>query len=763
MYIFNKPKLTFLAVVSLILSVVCFQNSCGRRGNINSGESYVHRERQLLDSAKTSEEWMQRLKLDLEFNSYSSDFLVNLYAELPPQSEWPELIKSLEKIAGDVPEIKKLMTNGHGEQPQMASQKLLLFCALLKDGNADVEAQVRKLSRDTQSYHSEYLLKALLMVSKDHEATLKWIKEEHPEILESDSSLSSRNSESKKSGWEVAFADNKIDEGIELLKAEIENNYQRSEKANHLQKLIQIGLILDRIPLATEATEQLTARLLSDIKSKEYVSSYSYRNLFDLAIKQQNWQAIVDTFGKITATYEKIGKTPSGHDLGHLDQMKAIYLSALYHLGRTEEFIKEIKAAQSASLRSPDQFFDFLSHSASGQPPLAILYLDHLKVTGEKEQATAYATHLLARNQGKDVFYETLINLDEALARSFIPSLREFDPYEERPLIWLAELARRDGDLDLALKTIEQAIALDPSDGDHGKDTRMFCYEILARVHQEAGRNDKAKFFRDVVDSIRQGEAADDFLNAGLISEATKRYQKALGQFEDAYCLQSRLAMTLARNGRFEESVKHFKKAFELMPVSFGPRESHCFGCEGLFRDPRVIEIALPLLEEFEKSNPENPRTPYLLGLVLSEKKDYAQATIAYRRAFEIDPNYYNAATRLLGILEKDPEKFGEVKSLREKIFAIAPYPQKATYMPKQAQLRDHWELTENFPASPLKLPEIPFVPASEAVAKKDQYIEHDGNYYGNYISYRNQAVNGWSPTELRRQNEFLKAIDNLR
>lgn len=455
-------------------------------------------------------------------------------------------------------------------------------------------------------------------------------------------------------------------------------------------------------------------------------------------------------------------KSLSNGDYGHLDEANALYLTALYRLGKTTEFMEGIDTAQEASQKEPEYFFSMLAHAATGQPPLGILYIEHLNKTGEAEKAKAYALHLLARNQGADVYYENLINLDQILARSFIQSLRAYDPYEERPLIWLAELARRDGNLDLALQTIEQAIALDPSDGDHGKDSRMFCYEVLARVHADAGRKEKADFFRSVVDSIRQGEAADDYLYAGLIKEATERYQKALGKFEDAYCLQSRLAMTLARNGQFDESVKHFKKAFELMPVSFGPRESHCFGCEGLFSDPRIIEIARPLLMEFEKTNPENPRAPYLLGLVLEESKEEAEAAIAFRRAFEIDPNYYNAATKLLKILDKDENNYVEIEALRKKIYPIAPYSSKPQYLYNVANLHEYWDLTENLPL-PLNLPPIPFLTNQELPGKKDQYAPYGDRVYHYYGFRESEAIKGWTAGELRRSNGFLIALDRIR
>jgi tetratricopeptide (TPR) repeat protein len=758
----KKIALIVVIVAGVVLLNLMISHSSASRGGHGS---FKYQKRQLLDSAKNTDEWIGRLELDLKMGHYNSEILTNLYAELPPKNEWPKLMGSLDELAGDVPRIKKLMgNNGYQNQPEIMSRKLSILSRLLKDGDADVETEIRNLIISAGMSGSEQR-SALLMASKNKQATLDWIRKNRPSFLDSGSSSHSyqKNFDSKKTGWEAAFADHRIDDGIELLKKEIARSSDRGQIANHWQRLIRIGLLTDRLPLALEATEQLKKNLILHIHGESYFTSYYYRSIFDLHVRNQEWQLIIDTLEEIHEITETTKESSSNSDFGKLDEAHAVYLTALHQLGRTDDFIKGMKAAQSASQKNADDFFRFCAYATAGYQPVGVLYIDLLVRNGEKEKATAHLLHLIARNQGKDVYYEKLIELDTALARSFIESVRQFDPYEERPLIWQAELARRDGNLDVAINTIEAAIALDPSDGDHGKDSRMFCYEVLARVHEDAGRKDKADFFRSVVDSIRQGEAADDFLYAGLISEATRRYQKALGRFEDAYCLQSRLAMTLARNGQFDESVKHFKKAFELMPVSFGPRESHCFGCEGLFSDPRVIEIARPLLEEFEKNNPGNPRTPYLLGLVLAQSKNLVQAAVAYRRAFEIDPKYFNAATRLLEILEKDPKNADEVESLKGTIYAIAPYAQKPKYLPKPSNLADYWDLTEEFPSSPLDLPLVPFLAPNPPVDQKDLYVEHDESHYI-YDQYQtSRAFEGWTPVELRRTNGFLKALDRIR
>lgn len=754
----KKPKI-FLIFMLCVCALLLFQLISLKESNHLNRSSFRYNQRQLLEPASSAGEWMKRLKLDIPNQQGTSDFLVNLYAELPPVEQWDEVSKQMESLAGDHKQLEKLLGDHHyyGDGIQRISQKLMFFSGLLKE--SDVEPMLRQymLSGRNQYYEKEEVLNSLLSLSNDRDATLSWIKINRADLLQHEVS-SGRSSSDPKSDWEQALADNRIDEAIRLIKESIPKEVHRHEISNKLQKLIRIGILTDRLPVAQEATREMLERTIRNFKNNEYHSSYYMVSLFHLPAKTENWQEIIDMTQTIRKAYEASDRDFHG-DFWSFDEGRAVYLTALYKLGKTAEFEKEIEQAKKNAAESPENFYSLLRAEAYGQKPLGIHYLEHLKSKGQADQAVAHAMHFLARYPGEDAFYEALMDLDKAKARKFMDQMRIYDPYEERPLIWIAESQRREGELELAQKSIEQAIALDPSDGDHGKDSRMFCYEILARIHQDAGRQDKAKFFRDVVESIRQGEAADDFLYAGLIAEATKRYQAALGKFEDAYCLQSRLALTLARNGQFEESVKHFKKAFELMPVSFGPRESHCFGCEGLFSDPRVLEIARPILDAFQKENPTNPRAPYLLGLVLDEANEHEQAAVAYRRAFEIDPQYYNAATRLLGLLKKNPEHFEEAQVLRGKIFEIAPYAFKVKYIPNQAKLRQYWESTQNFPPSPLELPELSFGKETKATGKTEQYVQSDSHSY-RYYGESEQAIDGWTPAEIRRQNTFLKWLD---
>ena len=731
-----------------------------------SAASQTYFERQALEPTSDADEWIARLEMDLGKCGYGSDLLTTLYAELPPIDQWPAVCDQLDMLAKDGDRVAKLIKGGDLRQrgADRVRRKLLLFSAMLRDEDSDHEPELRKIieANGISRQLGSSAAYGMLMLSKDRAATLYWLNETSPTIRTSGGTSHVRP-ESEKSDWEIALAENRVDDGIRLLQDAARKEKKPIDQAELYEKIIRVALVLDRMPLAREATGKLTEIIFNSLRKGYDVSGFHCTAILQVPILENDWASVAKTCEEIKTLQDKANRKSQQLDYGFRTSYLATYLTALHRLNRTADFDAAIGELQADSAEMPSDFFYLLEGSARSQPPLGVLFLDSLHASGRNKEAILYAHHMLARDAGNDAYYAQLLKMDPGGAPKFIEALHAYDPYEERPLIWLAEIARKAGDLVLAENTIGQAIALDPSDGDHGKDDRMFCYEVLARIHEDAGRPEKAEFFRSVVDSIRQGETADDFLYAGLVREATDRYAKALGKFEDAYCLQSRLALTLARNGRFDEAADHFRKAFNLMPVSFGPRESHCFGCEGLFDDPRVIEIALPVLKEFEKDSPKNARAPYLLGLILLEMNEEKQAQLAFKRALELDPDYFNAAEQLLKLLEKGVENFTAAEELRASMFKFAPYSEKPGYIPGQARLRTYWQRCGKFPDSPLNLADLPFLP-KPAVATK-QYIEKKrSNGFGRYRWENPQetALKGWEPSYLRKKNTFLQVLDGM-
>ncbi|MGJ8655498.1 MAG: tetratricopeptide repeat protein [Akkermansiaceae bacterium] len=751
-------KLCFpLILASALLSLT----SCSKQ----SADDIIVSQRQNMQPAKTAQEWLDRLQLDLTTGDVTTNKHATLYTELPPQDQWPAIITKLNEVTKDADSYSAFIKNDNRRfQHSSAYQerlKLQLFSILLAQDETNAEPTMRSLLKDEAQmplYNYGEILGHLLLISKDQENSIKWFNDKMTNLGDPHHSHSSAD----KPAWAQALAKNDIVKGIEQLKNAIQNA-DNDDQAELISKLATIAHLLHKPDLGEQAMTMHEANIIARKKNSNYFHTYSDQDALDYLLHHKQYQRLLDLCTKVQNTKPSQKQhiiLPSDHD-----SLLHYRLTALHKLGKTDQFEEEINTLHKKHQADPRQFFQTLHGQAADNPSIGSLYIDLLTKQNTPESKTkAYqiSSHLLARNQGTDVYYKHVIALRPQAAATLIASIHTYDPFEERPLIWQAEMALADGKINLADKLIQQAIALDPSDGDHGKFIRMHCYDVFARILEKQGNTEKANFLHQVVISIRQGEAADDYLHAGLIQEATDRYKKALGHFNDAYCLQSRLAKTLMEAGKFQEAIPHFKKAFELMPVSFGPKESHCFGCEGLFDDERVRNLALPTLQAFLEKEPENPRTPYLLGLLFEEMNKQPEAITAYQKAIQLDPHYYNAASRLQKLITKDPTRFNQSQALNKQLFQIAAYHRKADYMPSPHLFKTYWKQAQNFPPSPLQLSPLTDLGFTKTKLSDQQYkdVPYNRSYSSSFSRYDSDApLDGWSARELLLKNNFINDI----
>ena len=267
----------------------------------------------------------------------------------------------------------------------------------------------------------------------------------------------------------------------------------------------------------------------------------------------------------------------------------------------------------------------------------------------EKDQSRArriFEAQLVA-TPGSDAVYAAYLGLVKQDAQPLLEKLVAADRYEERPLIWQARLQLDAKKWDAAVATLQQAISVDPSDGEQGRGDRMRVYAFMAEAMKGQGNAEKAKFFEDVVKSIRLSETADRWFEIGAYAHAITLYRQALGFFQDAYCIQSRLAVRLAHEGRIDEAAEHYRRAFELMPDSFGRVESHCFGCEHVFAGEKSQGVAEKVFTTMLAARPDKPQLHYLMGYLRQEQERPAEAAEHFRKAVQLDPLYLNAWDKL--------------------------------------------------------------------------------------------------------------------
>ncbi len=312
--------------------------------------------------------------------------------------------------------------------------------------------------------------------------------------------------------------------------------------------------------------------------------------------------------------------------------------------------------------------------------PLGLMAARALKAAGRPLEAKAATLAVLQRMPGHDPAYQLLVDVEPEAALVDLERMSAADAFEERPLIWRAFVLRRAGQLDLAEAQVRRAISIDPSDGEQGPNDRMRAYSVLADILQAKGDDKGSQVYRRAVAAIRTSEQADDLRKLGLYVRAAALYRAALDEFSDAYCIQSRLAVQLGKMGLQDEALKHYRRAFELMPESFGRVESHCFGCESVFAGPVAQDVAEQVFTSLVRRGPLTPQAPYMLGYLRMEQGRFDEAIVLFRQVVALDSQYLNAWKRLHELGDKTYMDPRERDIARLKLFELDPEQRHVRY-----------------------------------------------------------------------------------
>lgn len=312
--------------------------------------------------------------------------------------------------------------------------------------------------------------------------------------------------------------------------------------------------------------------------------------------------------------------------------------------------------------------------------PIGLMAARALRAGGNVAGATAAARAVIAQLPNHDPAYQLFVELAGNASIAELDRMAARDPFEERPLLWKAVALSRTRQYEAAEDSARRAIAIDPSDGEQGAKDRMRGYAVLADVLEGKGDLKSAQGYRRAVTAIRLSEEADELHKLGLYQRAFAGYRAALAEFSDAYCIQSRLAVQLGRLGFQDEALKHYRRAFELMPDSFGRVESHCFGCESIFAGPSAQAVAEEVFAGLVKSNTLKPQAPYMLGYLRKEQGRYEDAVVLFRRAIALDALYLNAWRQLNELGDNTYIDPGERDIARFRLFELDPGQRHVRY-----------------------------------------------------------------------------------
>lgn len=446
------------------------------------------------------------------------------------------------------------------------------------------------------------------------------------------------------------------------------------------------------------------------------------------------------------------------------NEMLASLAHVYFQAGRHQDVVRLLDAVPNWGIADVSALLSARGKHQKNETPTAFIVGRSLYEIGNRVAARQIAREYLYLDPGYDPMYRLLLDIEGKESLPFLEELYARDQFEERPLIWKAHLLRKAGSLDAAEAVVKAAIAVDPSDGEQGKGDRMRVYGVYADIHRDRGDEKQEKFFRGVLRAIRMSENADDLYAAGLYDRGIKMYRESLDHFSDAYCIQSRLAIQLSELGQHEEAEKHYRKAYELMPDSFGRVESHCFGCEQAFNGKRAQGIAERVFTRLAKERPEKAQIHYLLGYLRETQNRYPEALASFREATRRDPDYLNAWGKISGMahrIQLEPEA-GEAAALN--LLRLDPLSRHG--QPNLGQIRSFsalWKVANTAAQhAHTKADKIYALKASAAkIAETKKSTSQPGSQFFSPSGFSHHGTEsvGRDPAELIAKHEVVRAI----
>ena len=487
-------------------------------------------------------------------------------------------------------------------------------------------------------------------------------------------------------------------------------------------KLLKLSTVLGRDDLQQQAVEAIRAAL-ADTGRESYQMRSDLESVLESLLKAN---LLPEAEALAAEHLEKLKKNADSRRGGWESSLDGVLqkLVLVYDkAGRSEDVLALVE--ESPDWTHADLADILASGSADDAFPLAIARA--LVKTNRSAEAAPIVRRVLQSHRGSDPAYHLLLEThSKTEVEEVLKKLEQVDRFEERPWIWRAQLLLNDGKLEDAEKAVKTAIDIDPSDGEQGKGDRMRAYAVLGEILNKKGDAAGAAVMVGIIKAIRASEEADDWWQAGLLKEATARYEAALEAFSEAYCVQSRLALRSAEIGDMAKAEKHYQKAFELMPGSFGRIESHCFGCEGAFASKLAQEIAERVFSRLKAEQPSNPKVHYLIGYLRNNQDRYAEAAEAFREAIKLDPDYFNALENLGRLAERISMAVEERDDLALQRFRLDPYGHHGKVsIITPAKLRELWRMVIEREVTPAMVEHGPLFAftAAKSKARPDHQI----------------------------------------
>lgn len=429
---------------------------------------------------------------------------------------------------------------------------------------------------------------------------------------------------------DLLFSTGQVDEATRVIRTELVQ--EKGSVGYEGLRLVKLGRLLER-PQWVETGLQIAEKSNGEMINGEIIGL-----LLDLGRAGEAERLVTQAMTRRQSMFADIGNGmfPAMGDPDDLALLAGIY----FETNRPADVMQLLDQA-------PGWGADDLKSVARKQTvrdyPLGFVAAWALAKTDKKEGALKALTEVLRVRRDFDPGYRLLVDLQGLEAIPLLDRLQKADRFQERPLIWKAVALKEAGKLWEAEVAAREAISIDPTDGEQKYGRRLFGYSVLADILEARGAVEEEKRLRSAVEAVKVSEQGDEYEEAGLTRQAVEFYRKSLSMFANAYCIEARLAINLVKLGKFDEATDHYRRAYELMPDSFGRMETYCFGCENAFEGVQAQKIAETVLLRLMKERPNKPQIYYVLAQLREAQNRQPEALALMQKAVAIDPEYLNA------------------------------------------------------------------------------------------------------------------------
>jgi putative PEP-CTERM system TPR-repeat lipoprotein len=423
------------------------------------------------------------------------------------------------------------------------------------------------------------------------------------------------------------------------------------------------------------------------------------RGAFDKALAEADDEAITDAAAKAELQALR-GEALLG--LGRVDEASAAFKQALgvHAVDETAQLGLARVAAARSDLAGAQAAVDGALQRAPTSLAALLLKADLLAAERRTQEAAQAYERAIALQPGNQRAHLGLVPLllrqgQAAKARERVNALKAGAPRAFATQYLDALVSYSENQPDAAHEAVQQALRMAPE--------HVPSLLLAGAVAHDSGRYALAEqHLLKVVDSAPDYPyprrlLISTYLRTGQAQRAEEALQPLLKtQPQDAAVLRLAGEVALAL-GEVQEAAQHFESASRRDPKNVATRlrlsRAHLAAGEteraiadleaaaqvdkdnyradvalvALHLNRRQPDKALAAAQALERKQPDNPLTHNLMGLVLVEKKDGAQARTRFERALQLEPSYFAAAHNLAQLDRRE----GKPDAARQRYQAI--------------------------------------------------------------------------------------------